>query len=49
MKKEDGYEEAWQAFRNKYEKTGNWFTSSYVYKNKQGGTMNKIKYFQPGG
>lgn len=49
MKKEDGYEEAWQAFRNKYEKTGNWLTSSYVYKNKQGGTMNKIKYFQQGG
>ncbi len=49
MKKEDGYDDAWQAFRNKYEKTGNWFTRSYVYKNKQGGTMNKIKYFQQGG
>ena len=49
IKKEDGYDEAWQSFRNKYEKTGNWLTSSYVYKNKQGGTMNKIKYFQQGG
>lgn len=49
IKKEPGYDEAWQAFRKKYEKTGNWFTRSYVYKNKQGGTMNKIKYFQQGG
>lgn len=49
IKKEPGYDEAWQAFRKKYEKRGNWLTSSYVYKNKQGGTMNKIKYFQPGG
>ena len=49
MKKEGGYDDAWKAFRNKYEKTGNWFTRSYVYKNKQGGTMNKIKYFQQGG
>lgn len=49
IKKEPGYDEAWQAFRKKYEKTGNWLTSAYVYKNKQGGTMNKIKYFQQGG
>lgn len=49
IKQEAGYGEAWQAFRNKYEKTGNGLTSSYVYKNKQGGTMNKIKYFQQGG
>lgn len=49
IKQEAGYGEAWQAFRNKYEKTGNWFTRSYVYKNKQGGTMNKIKYFRQGG
>lgn len=49
IKQEPGYEEAWQAFRKKYEKRGNWLTSTYVYKNKQGGTMNKIKYFQQGG
>ena len=49
IKQEAGYDEAWQAFRNKYEKTGNGLTSSYVYKNKQGGTMNRINYFQAGG